>query len=322
MENETNGKIIMIVNGQPIEMCPKTLEMCNKRSQRMITALKSQSLEKVHTMRLFWGDVIMLNIITNQLLQKVDSRSLARVLKPTNSLEEDLNEYREARKSKVDKLKDALIVANDSTLPLDYSRELEKYFYDDVSDNEEDTEELSIDKITVPELKNNETPKESEQKQQKTTMQKRDKKVTAPPSNKSFTMRNKNIYRADESEEEIDFSSNISQPQPKTESRLEDQKTSNKKNEQKNSPNFSKDVKPIVNETPANEKTTDFADIVQHVEEETDISELFSSKKPEEKKEEFNQEEKPVEMPQKNEFEKHQESFTSFGAIDLDSLFG
>ena len=121
----------MIVNGQPVEMCPKTLNMCNKRAQRMITALKTQSMEKVHTMRLFWGDIVMLNIITNQLLQKVDNRSLSRVLKPTESLQADLDEYKATRQQKADRLRDALITAMDDTLPLDYSRELEKYFYED-----------------------------------------------------------------------------------------------------------------------------------------------------------------------------------------------
>jgi hypothetical protein len=120
--------IIMIVNGQPVEVCLRTLNVCNKRAQNFLRYLKKQSLEKVHTMRFFWGDVIMLNMLTNQLLQKVNYKSLSRVLKPTVSLKDDLEEYREHRKVQVENLKDALIMANDKMLPLDYSRELEKYY--------------------------------------------------------------------------------------------------------------------------------------------------------------------------------------------------
>lgn len=162
--NESPDKLIMIVNGQPIEMCPRTLSLCNKRAQRMMGALKAQSLANVKTLRFFWGDVVMLNILTNQLLQKVDPRSLSRVLKPTNSLQEDLDEYRASHKDKIIKMRDALIIANDSTLPLDYSRELEKYY----KKVEEDTPDLSIDTLIKPESTNSEDAQQDSDNKQLT----------------------------------------------------------------------------------------------------------------------------------------------------------
>lgn len=310
MDNEKKDKIIMIVNGQPIEMCPKTLNMCNKRAQRMVTSLKTQSLEKVHTMRLFWGDVVMLNIITNQLLQKVDSRSLARVLKPTNSLEEDLEEYRETRKSKVEKLKDTLIIANDSTLPLDYSRELEKYFYDTTPD--EDEEESVIEKVEVPETKTVEKEEPEEKKKTQNNMQKRDKKIVAPVQ-KSSSTRNKSIYRPDDSEEEIDFSV-FSQPQKNLDP-APSSKITPMKEKPKNTPQKALN-KPKI------EPQESTANITEETSGECDITSLFETKKTTDIVEEKEIKETQPIQPIKNEFERHQESFTSFGALDLDSLFG
>lgn len=308
VDNEKKDKIIMIVNGQPIEMCPKTLNMCNKRAQRMVTALKTQSLEKVHTMRLFWGDVVMLNIITNQLLQKVDSRSLARVLKPTNSLEEDLEEYRETRKSRVEKLKDTLIIANDSTLPLDYSRELEKYFYDTAP--EEDEAELEVEKIAVPEIKTVEKEEAKEKKKPQNNMQKRDKKITAPVQKSSAT-RNRSIYRSDDSEEEVDFSLFAQSEKPQTLPHKKDKPIVEKPQNAQQKALDKPDIKPVKN-------TFDVAENPN----ECDITSLFETKKatdvPEDKKE---SKEKETVPPTKNEFERNQESFTSFGSLDLDSLF-
>lgn len=310
-KNDKNEKFFMIVNGQPIEMCPKTLNMCNKRTQKMITSLKAQSLEKVHTMRLFWGDVVMLNIITNQLLQKVDSRSLARVLKPVNSLEEDLEEYRETRKSKVEKLKDTLIIANDSTLPLDYSRELEKYFYDTPNEeNEENEEELTIEKITPPETNIKEDTTKDINKT-KNNIQKRDKKLPTP-TKKSSVIRNRNIYRSDETEEEIDFSAF---PQP-TESNVTTK------------PDVDIDITKSTKATPKKEfpkpdikqPQKPFDEVAIEEDEELNIASLFETKKSVETN---NNDNKIQELPPaKNEFEKHQEAFASFGSLDLDSLFG
>lgn len=168
-------KIIMIVNGEPIEMCLKTISLSNKRAQNTLRYLKKQSMSQAHTLRFFWGDVVMLNIITNRLLQDVDPRDLARVLKPTESLQSDLDEYRGAREKKVENLKEALIIANDKNLPLDYSRELEKYFKDEYLDKKDDNSDTSsIDMLEeklysdITEKENKEDSKKEEDKKEKT----------------------------------------------------------------------------------------------------------------------------------------------------------
>lgn len=315
MDNEKKEKIIMIVNGQPIEMCPKTLNMCNKRAQRMITALKTQSMEKVHTMRLFWGDVVMLNIITNQLLQKVDNRSLSRVLKPTESLQADLDEYKATRQQKADRLRDALITAMDDTLPLDYSRELEKYFYETPL-VEEHTEELTIDKITIPnkETFDEKTIKNHQVQQDKNTknnIQQRDKKV-AMPTQKKPTTRNKNIYRSDDSEEEVDFSISIKSQKTSDTTYIHKEKSITESAEK------SKKTEKVLKEPDISFSQNTYSTITNDTNEE-DISTLFETKKSTD-----TAEEKVLKntQPVKNEFERNQESFTSFGSIDLDSLFG
>ena len=315
MDNEKKEKIIMIVNGQPIEMCPKTLNMCNKRAQRMITALKTQSMEKVHTMRLFWGDVVMLNIITNQLLQKVDNRSLSRVLKPTESLQADLDEYKATRQQKADRLRDALITAMDDTLPLDYSRELEKYFYETPL-VEEHTEELTIDKITIPnkETFDEKTIKNHQVQQDKNTknnIQQRDKKV-AMPTQKKPTTKNKNIYRSDDSEEEVDFSISIKSQKTSDTTYIHKEKSITENAEK------SKKTEKVLKEPDISFSQNTYSTITNDTNEE-DISTLFETKKSTD-----TAEEKVLKntQPVKNEFERNQESFTSFGSIDLDSLFG
>ena len=112
-------KMIMVVNGEEIEMCTNTLYLCNKRAQNVLTNLKRDSMETTHTLRLYWGDVVMLNIITNQMLQQVNTKTLARILRPTPSIKQDLDDYRAERRGTKERLEKALVIANDSELPLD-----------------------------------------------------------------------------------------------------------------------------------------------------------------------------------------------------------
>ena len=129
----------MIVNGEEIEMCTKTLTLSNRRMQKMLKMLKESSMETTHTLRVYWGDIIILNIITNQLLQKIDTRVLARIMRPTESIKQDLIDYRNERENAFNRLKDTIIKANDKDLPLDYSQELEKYFKEEQTMDEEST---------------------------------------------------------------------------------------------------------------------------------------------------------------------------------------
>lgn len=151
-------KVILVINGEPIEVCATSLAISTKKAKKVLGYLKRQSREKAHTLRFFWTDIIMINIITNQLLQTIDTATLKRMIKPVSSLEEDLLEYREDHKKKVDRLRDTIIAANDNDLPLDYSRELEKYFKTNEVDTSEEDEnkieaiEATDSDITVPNL--------------------------------------------------------------------------------------------------------------------------------------------------------------------------
>ena len=249
--------IIMIVNGQPVEVCLRTLNVCNKRAQNFLRYLKKQSLEKVHTMRFFWGDVIMLNMLTNQLLQKVNYKSLSRVLKPTVSLKDDLEEYREHRKVQVENLKDALIMANDKMLPLDYSRELEKY-YKKVTADEDTEKEKELTSAIISSSKDNQNKINNNSK--KTTSLKKDTE-TLSISEKENMVNEVIKENVSESKQQLD---------------------TNEENVSFDNNNF---------ETETTKIDIDFSNIPKSTE---DV---------------------------KSEFEKSKESFTSFGTMDISSLF-
>ena len=145
-------KIVLIINGEPVDVCATSLTISAKKIKNTLKLFKNQSRESVHSFRFFWTDVIMLNIMTNQLLQSIDTASLKRMVKPVSSLEEDLEEYRKEHKRKLERLQDTIIKPNDKNLPLDYSHELEKYFKTDQVDNEN---EENIENLVSNETDNN-----------------------------------------------------------------------------------------------------------------------------------------------------------------------
>ena len=369
MDNSDNTqKIIMIVNGQPIEMCLKTLKLCNKRSQNLITSLKRKSMEQAHTMRLFWGDIIMLNIITNQLLQKVDSKSLSRILKPVESLQADLDEYRENRKDVANKLKDVIIVANNDTLPLDYSHELEKYYKSKFKSEAEEDEFSSIIGAAVEgmkalDAKNASKEKESIEETQNISKISNSDSLSEPKTDKPDIKTDNNIrkhkqssckttkneifsqanYRADDDEENIDFSSSFStkdEVKPENSTIVLPQNT-----DIKSSTAISNRYEHSnVHKKQKTKKSTKFTiNKSSPLEEngEVDISELFESKKGESStqlsssqktnsshSETPRQESNKSSLPQapvqnaQDELKKTEEAFASYGSIDLNSLFG
>lgn len=370
MDNLDNKqKIIMIVNGQPIEMCLKTLKVSNKRSQKLITSLKRKSMEQAHTMRLFWGDVIMLNIITNQLLQKVDSKSLSRILKPVESLQADLDEYRENRKDVAKKLKDVLIVAHNDTLPLDYSHELEKYYKSKFkSEAEEDefdsiigaavegmkaldaknalkeSEDINEEVITIfededeDEYDNNEfsdidTKKTADSTDAKENISKNTSHKTT--TNQVFSYAGQKIYREDENEETVDFSSLFSSKPSSIIKTVEESTTNNQNKKQTKKQKATTPIPKTENvipkhDTPKKENTA--KNTVETTpekvpDEQIDISNLFQSKKDTSHQEDKSiiQQTKPEHQPKPNaqeELQKTEEAFASYGSIDLNSLFG
>ena len=295
----------MMVNGQPIEMCAKTLMLCNQRCQKLLNNLKKQSLDDAHTFRIFWGDVIMLNILTNQLLQKVPAKTLARIVKPIDSLQDDLQEYRDDRKKKTERLKNALIVANDPLLPLDYSRELEKYYKDDFSNdsNEEDIEGTSVAETTqkskVSDIQIDETKISQTNLPPKKDTPKKDipQKTVSQKQNIVTSKQPQNLYRQDDDEEVVDFGFISPTPPPQHKAKEDKKENTNPKTP-----------------TIPQEKTNN-APIISSPQEEAPIV-------PESNEEQFiPQEEKPIPPPAPNEFQKNIEAFTQYESMDFDSLF-
>ena len=246
-DKQKQEKIIMMVNGEPIDMCPRTLSLCNKRMQALLQKLKVESREKTHTLRFYWGDVIMLNIITNQMLQHVDARALGRIVKPVNSIKEDLEEYQTEREKRIEKLRDVIITANDDKLPLDYSRELEKYYREEISAEDtlpeqtenkplsDDVSEQDIIKETIEAdtLSTNKAAVNQQDKPLKTIQQssKQEKKTHSVPPKFHDTH---SLYVDDSSEEEVVFGDSF---KPHVDNKTEDvPPSSNEKDEIKDVP--------------------------------------------------------------------------------------
>lgn len=86
MQNEENKKekcsYWIVVNGQDIEVDAATLLVSEKRVKRYIDKLKRLSFEKTGSLRGFWGDIIMFNVVTNKLLKTADPFKLERMLHP------------------------------------------------------------------------------------------------------------------------------------------------------------------------------------------------------------------------------------------------
>lgn len=359
-DSNSKQKIIMVVNGQPIEMCLKTLKLCNKRSQNLITSLKRKSLEQAHTMRLFWGDIIMLNIITNQMLQKVDSKSLSRILKPVESLQADLDEYRETRNDVAGKLKDVLIIARNDTLPLDYSHELEKYYKSKFKSESEEDEfssiiDAAVEGMKALDAKNALAEQSVENKNineqidnEESIVSFEDSAVdsndndnsgntavlgnTNPSSelhrSKEFVYTDRKIYREDENEQTVDFSSFF------TSKTIDDEKTKppitpfNKENNEKKESNVQTESsrpakgkkstrRPLDNKTKKNNATNDIdltSSVVQKEEKNKTVPQS-----PVNKKQDIPNETK---IPNaQEELKKTEEAFASYGSLDLSSLF-
>lgn len=287
-----NDKVIMVVNGEEIEMCAKTLYVCNARAQSLLRKLKMSSMETTHTMRFYWGDVIMLNIITNQMLQKIEPRVLARVMRPTKSISQDLADYREERKGTAERLRDTIIMANDKDLPLDYSRELEKYYKEANEDSSETTEEETApveEKNNIAEIenKNAEVPiasieKEKTPERRKAT--KKEKNIPEPIFHETHHM-----YAEDSEEESVDFSGNHSSTEKKSTPQVPNKKEENKK-------------KNTAKNKAQNTKTTPIDDVKS-----TDDNPSQNADSKVDKKAE--------------ELQKNKEAFTTYGEINLDALF-
>ena len=50
--------------------------------EKYLNALMKTALRDHHSLRMFWGDVIMLNLITNKLLKQADPQTIEHILSP------------------------------------------------------------------------------------------------------------------------------------------------------------------------------------------------------------------------------------------------
>lgn len=74
----------MMINKWDVELCAKTLNVSRRRVERYLNALMKTALREHRSLRMFWGDVIMLNLITNKLLKQADPQMIERILKPVD----------------------------------------------------------------------------------------------------------------------------------------------------------------------------------------------------------------------------------------------
>ena len=72
----------MMLNKWDVELCAKTLNISRKRVEKYLNALMKTTLRYHHSLRMFWSDVIMLNLITNKLLKQADPKKIEHILSP------------------------------------------------------------------------------------------------------------------------------------------------------------------------------------------------------------------------------------------------
>lgn len=310
-EEKVPQKVTMIVNGQPIDMCLKTIILSNARAQKVLRSLKQQSLNDVKTLRLFWGDVVMLNIITNQMLQTVDSRDLARALKPVNSVKEDILEYRVARDKKKKRLRDALVVALDENLPLDYSSELEKYYKDEYIDKDKKSEN-EFNNI-VKEI-NSTTQIDTNTKEESTLLNDDFASEKTSKSKNIKKEKNNSTKNKTESKSIIDNKVTKKQNNPETETT---QKRATYKND--NDEEYIDFLSLFGSQTKDEDEKETVAIASKPIEDFISIN----ASKTSEKHEQFDKKDNITEQSSqtKTEFSAMQEAFTNYNSLDLDKLF-
>ena len=71
-----------MLNKWDVELCAKTLNVSRKRVEKYSNALMKTALRDHHSLRMFWSDVIMLNLITNKLLKQTDPKKIEHILSP------------------------------------------------------------------------------------------------------------------------------------------------------------------------------------------------------------------------------------------------
>ena len=71
-----------MLNKWDVELCARTLNISRRRVEHYLEALMRQTAKEHGSLRFFWSDVIMLNMVTTKLLKAADPREIERILSP------------------------------------------------------------------------------------------------------------------------------------------------------------------------------------------------------------------------------------------------
>lgn len=74
----------IMLNKWDVDLCAKTLNVSKRRVERYLNALLKTSIRDHKSLRMFWSDVIMLNLITNKLLKTADPQTIEKILSPVD----------------------------------------------------------------------------------------------------------------------------------------------------------------------------------------------------------------------------------------------
>lgn len=77
----------IMLNKWDVDLCAKTLNVSRKRVERYLNALMKTAIRDHKSLRMFWSDVIMLNLITNKLLKSADPQTIEKILSPVHDKE-------------------------------------------------------------------------------------------------------------------------------------------------------------------------------------------------------------------------------------------
>ena len=80
----------IMLNKWDVDLCAKTLNVSRRRVERYLNALMKTAIRDHKSLRMFWSDVIMLNLITNKLLKSADPQTIEKILSPVD--ERDLRD--------------------------------------------------------------------------------------------------------------------------------------------------------------------------------------------------------------------------------------
>jgi len=77
----------IMLNKWDVDLCAKTLNVSRRRVERYLNALMKTAIRDHKSLRIFWSDVIMLNLITNKLLKSADPQTIEKILSPVDDKE-------------------------------------------------------------------------------------------------------------------------------------------------------------------------------------------------------------------------------------------